>query len=52
MKLFDILFMRKTGTIKPDANIADIFFARIVSVVKRLFPSNKTFPSNDIYPRN
>lgn len=52
MNLFDILFMRKTGTIKPDANIADILFARIKSVAKKLFPSNKTFPSNNIYPRN
>lgn len=28
MNLFDILFMAKTGTVKPDANLFDILFAK------------------------
>ena len=52
MNIFDILFMRKTGKAKPEANLADILFARIKSLAKKLFPGNKTFPSNNIYPMN
>ena len=52
MNIFDVLFMKKTGKIKPDASITDILFARIKSLTEKLLPSNKTFPSNNIYPRN
>lgn len=51
MNLFDILFMRKIGKIKPDADVASIFFANKISNVG-LYPSNKLLPSNNLYPRD
>ena len=51
MNIFDILFMRKIGRIKPDAETFDIFLAKKNSN-EGLYTSNDLFPSNSLYPRD
>lgn len=36
MNLFDILFMQKTGKVKPDADLFDILFAKVTGAIERL----------------
>ena len=52
MNIFDILFMRKSGRIKPDSSVFDILFWENTSDGKKrvLFPSTTLHPANSIYP--
>ena len=51
MDLFDVLLMKKTGRIKPDTDIIDIFVADKIRD-EGLYPSNNLFPSNNVYPKD